>query len=65
MGFGYEITRKKTKCLLGTCKKGGMSHIKEMARAGVFRNANLVFKNFEIFVLFKIIFVLMFLIGLC
>jgi hypothetical protein len=40
-----------------------MSPIKELARAGVFGNANLVFKIFEISVLFKIIF-LMFLMGL-
>jgi hypothetical protein len=33
-----------------------MAPIKGLARAGVFGNANLVFKNFEIFVLFKIIF---------
>jgi hypothetical protein len=52
MGFGYEITRKKTKCLLGTCKKGGCLTQRKLARAGVFGNANLVFKNFEIFVLF-------------
>jgi hypothetical protein len=52
MGIGYEIIRKKTKCLLGTCKKGGCLTQRKLARAGVFGNANLVFKIFENFLLF-------------